>query len=94
MVIPVSDTALHVRWVDGRAEPQCKPNPAYPKGIDLDLSEGAARTCETALPYPAKRIGTYIITCKVCGRKVACTTAGRPDDPRFLKMPCAPMAAA
>ncbi len=79
---------LHVVWIDDNREPQCKPNPAYPKGIDLDCSEGAKHSCQTALPYPARRCGLYVVTCTRCGIKVACTTAGRPDDPRSMKMPC------
>lgn len=80
--------AHKVKWIDGKAEPQCPPNPAYPAGIDLDVSPGATRTCKVDLPYPAKRIGRYEVRCKVCGASVACTTAGRPDDPRSITMPC------
>lgn len=90
----MSNGHFDIRWLDGRAEPQCKPNPAYPDGIDLDVSGGAAHSCETPLPYPAKRIGSYVVTCKVCGTRTACTTAGRPDDPRSLKVPCRAMASA
>jgi len=45
-------------------------------------------TCEVALPYPSKRCGTFIIECATCGLRVACTTAGRPDDPRAARLPC------
>lgn len=45
-------------------------------------------TCETRLPYPAARCGTYVIECSKCGLSVACTTAGRPDDPRLARLPC------
>jgi hypothetical protein len=40
------------------------------------------------LPYPAKRIGHYRIECELCGLRVACTTAGRPDDPRSIRIAC------
>ncbi len=26
--------------------------------------------------------------CKICGYRIAITTAGRPDDPRSVKIPC------
>ena len=77
-----------VEWHDSGHEPQMKPNPAYPKGKPLDLSLGAAVTCTVDLPYPAKRIGHYIAECKICGLRVACTTAGRPDDPISMKLAC------
>ena len=82
------EQALTVKWIDAGKEPRCAPNPAYPSGIDVDMSLGAARTCTVALPYPARRIGRYEITCRKCGSKFACTTAGRPDDPRSAKVPC------
>lgn len=79
-----------ITWVDGEREPQCAPNPAYPKGIDVDMSYGAAQTCYTELPYPARRCGAYHIECGKCGQRIAVTTAGRPDDPRSLKVGCLP----
>lgn len=79
---------MSVEWIDHKREPQCQPNPAYPDGIDLDCSKGAAKTCTVGLPYPAKRCGVYVVKCKKCGLTVAATTAGRPDDPRSIKMPC------
>lgn len=81
-------TGMNITWKDGLPEPQCAPNPAYPKGKDLDVSNGAAATCTTALPYPAKRCGAYIIICPICGLRAACTTAGRADDPRSIKLAC------
>jgi hypothetical protein len=85
---------LVVTWVDAGKEPQVPPNPNYPAGIDLDISEGAAQTCATPLPYPARRIGHYVVECRICGRRVGCTTAGRPDDPRSLTLACKAMATA
>lgn len=77
-----------VTWLDRGREPQCEPNPAFPLGIDLDCSGGAETSCKVSLPYPAKRCGVYFVKCLDCKRTVACTTAGRPDDPRSMKMPC------
>ena len=79
--------ALSVEWKDSGREPQCAPNPAYPVGIDVDLSEGA-ESCSVALPYPAQRCGVYIVECDKCGKRVGVTTAGRPDDPRSVKVGC------
>lgn len=77
-----------VVWHDGGQEPRNPPNPAYPNGIDLDLSQGRADCCTVELPYPARRIGQYRVTCKTCGLVVSCTTAGRLDDPRSLTLTC------
>lgn len=82
------EQAHRVKWIDGKREPQCPPNPAYPTGIDVDGARGAQHSCKVALPYPAKRIGRYEVTCKACGAKVAVTTAGRPDDPRSVTVAC------
>lgn len=77
-----------IRWLDGEREPQCKPNPAFPDGVDIDGARGAQPSCKVELPYPAKRCGTYIIECARCGLRVGCTTAGRPDDPRSITIAC------
>lgn len=81
-------TALQVEWHDLGRAPQCPPNPDYPEGIDIDLAAPGRPVCETALPYPAKRCGFYVVTCSLCGLKVGVTTAGRPDDPRSVKVAC------
>ncbi len=77
-----------IDWVDHHREPQCKPNPDYPDGIDIDVTQGEETTCTVALPYPARRCGLYIVACTLCGYRMALTTAGRPDDPRSVKLPC------
>jgi hypothetical protein len=77
-----------IDWIDHRREPKEKPNPAFPEGIDIDLTHGAKTSCEVALPYPARRCGVYIIACKRCRLKVGITTAGRSDDPRSVKLAC------
>lgn len=90
----MAEQAFTIKWHDGGRMPQVAPNPNYPDGIDLDVSGGADDACCTALPYPAQRIGFYTVECRVCGIRVACTTAGRPDDPRSIKVACKAMAAA
>jgi len=77
-----------IKWIDSGREPRVAPNPTYPNGIDLILAQPGQRTCDTDLPYPAKRCGRYEITCKTCAFRVGITTAGRPDDPRSVKLAC------
>lgn len=79
---------LKVEWLDGEREPKCAPNPAYPNGKDMDVSEGAAKTCYVELPCPAPRCGIYAVECPTCGLRIGLTTAGRPDDPRSVKVAC------
>lgn len=79
---------FHIRWIDSGKWPQVKPNPNYPQGIDISgVSEGETG-CRVALPYPAKRIGAYAVECRLCGYRLSLTTAGRPDDPRSVALPC------
>lgn len=78
---------LKVEWNGTGRRPQCAPNPAYPKGVDIDVAHGQP-SCETALPYPATSIGTYVVRCPRCGSSIAVTAAGRLDDPRSVKIPC------
>lgn len=80
--------ALKAEWHDLGREPKCTPDPNYPDGKDVDVSFGAPATCETTLEHPTPRCGLYIVRCDVCGYSIALTTAGRPDDPRFLKVAC------
>lgn len=81
-----------IEWRDAGHEPQCQPDPAYPNGKDVDfitphLVDGWP-TCKVSLPYPAKRCGVYLVSCEGCGSQVGVTTAGRPDDPRSVVLPC------
>lgn len=82
---------LRVKWFDGGHEPTQKPDPAFPRGTDYDISEGA-QSCVTGLPYPAKRIGRFLIHCRVCNYRMIISTAGRPADPRLIRVPCSAMA--
>lgn len=79
-----------VLWVDRGLEPENPPNPAYPHGIDLRLIKPGHHgpTCKQSLPYPARRIGYFMIECITCGITTVVTTAGRPDDPYSLEMAC------
>jgi hypothetical protein len=77
-----------VKWIDAGREPQCAPDPAFPTGVDIDASRPGEPSCRVELPYPARRCGAYDVTCNICGLRAATTTAGRPDDPRSLTVPC------
>jgi ferredoxin len=83
---------FEVEWIDLGTEPQCQPDPNYPKGKDVVPDMPAdAKACTVKLPYPAKRCGVYVISCSVCALRVGVTTAGRADDPRSIKVPCKPL---
>jgi hypothetical protein len=84
----MSDAQFNIEWIDSGSEPTQKPNPDYPKGIDLDGTRPGQKGCRTPLPYPAKRCGYFIIQCLTCHYRIAVTTAGRPDDPRSVRLPC------
>lgn len=82
-------TDLSVTFLSHNRKPTCAPNPAYPNGMDLDLTNGAKVACLAELPYPAECCGVMIVRCSKCNESVAITTAGRVDDPRTVKLPCA-----
>ncbi len=72
----------------GRGKAQCAPDPRYPDGKDIDISDGAL-ACAIQLPYPAPECGAWVVKCNACERgAIAITAAGRPDDPRLVKIPC------
>jgi hypothetical protein len=71
----------------GRGKAQCPPDPAYPDGIDVDLA-GQHPGCKVEFPHPAPECGLYVAHCTACHRDFVVTTAGRPDDPKSLTVPC------
>lgn len=79
---------LKVTWLDRGFEPTQRPDPNFPDGIDLNATRGGEASCQTALPYPAKRCGYFLVDCSLCGLECVITTAGRPDDPRSVKLAC------
>ena len=86
----VNHGVWEINWVDLGREPREPPNPTYPSGMDISIST-ADPACKRALPYPAKRCGYYAIKCLTCGATAIVTTAGRPDDPRSLRLSCKTM---
>jgi hypothetical protein len=79
---------LKVTFIDSGRYPKCPPDPAYPDGMDLDMSHGAKSTCVSAVPYPSPRCGYLAIKCERCGLAVIVTVAGRPDDVRQVTVGC------
>lgn len=77
-----------IQWIDDGREPKVAPNPDYPDGVDLDISKADEPSCFIKLAYPARRVGRYFIKCKTCGWTGIISTAGRPDDPRSVKVAC------
>lgn len=78
---------MDIRFNSHNRKAQCASNPKYPKGIDIDVSQGK-QACLTQLPYPAPECGIWEVRCPTCGMSVGVTAAGRIDDPRSLKMAC------
>ena len=77
-----------VEWFDAGRGPKCTPDPRYPHGIDVDATQNDEPGCLVLLPYPAARCGFYMLRCHMCEQSTIVTTAGRPDDPRSVKLPC------
>lgn len=77
-----------IAFITSGRQPSCPANPDYPLGIDLDVSEGATKTCKASLPYPAQCCGVWVVKCLDCGYIAAVTAAGRVDDPRTVTVAC------
>ena len=84
----MNDTHTIEFFPSGRGKARCAPNPMYPEGIEIDVSDAAAASCTVELPYPAQECGHYLVRCRLCKFSVAITAAGRPDDPTKVTMPC------
>lgn len=82
-----SPSGMKVEWLSDGRTAKCAPNPAYPEGVDVDAAEGRTG-CTVALPYPAPSCGMWFVECPVCGHTTLVTAAGRPDDPRSVRVPC------
>jgi hypothetical protein len=64
-------------------------NLAYQDGVDIDFSAGRD-ACDLAIDYPAPCVGAWFVSCALCGMFCILTAAGRPDDPRSVRLPCMP----
>ena len=81
---------FELEWISQGLKSSEPPNPSYPLGIKLDVSNGARNVCILPMPYPAPCVGVYSIKCTLCGITLGCTAAGRPDDAVQIKIPCVP----
>jgi hypothetical protein len=64
-----------------------RPESRLPDGCHIDTAEGQTGCC-VDLPYPAPECGPWTVRCAACGMSAAISAAGRPDDPRSVRMPC------
>ena len=84
---------LEIHWIDRGRKATQPSDPAYPKGKDIDATNGA-KSCLAVLACPAPRgkedrqCGLWAIKCRRCGTMNIITTAGRADDPRSVRLPC------
>lgn len=78
---------MKVKFIDSGRYPKCEPDPDYPDGRDIDISKGGP-SCKVDLPYPAPRCGLMEVTCEECRSIFFFTVAGRPDDPKTVRVPC------
>lgn len=80
---------IDVTFIDSGREPTEKPDPKYPEGQHVNLTEHALQpSCCRNVPYPAPRCGQYVVHCRGCGYRAIVTVAGRADDPRTVQIPC------
>lgn len=70
------------------SKPQHPSNPEYPNGVDVDLAGDHLMRCSALLPRMPGKLGVYEIRCTHCELSLALTSAGRPDDPRLVRVPC------
>lgn len=77
-----------IKFLSHGRKAECPPDPKYPNGMVVDVARGKKQSCAVDLPYPAECIGAWIMKCKTCGRSVAITAAGRPDDPKAVVVDC------
>jgi hypothetical protein len=81
-------TRHSVTWCSHDRKARCAPDPDFPDGKDIDVAGKAASACQVALPYPAACCGVWLITYTECGLNVGVTAAGRPDDPKTVRIAC------
>lgn len=79
---------LTAKWIDRGREPQCAPDPDFPYGRFIDATHGQTPFCERALDCPTPRCGYWLVVCDRCKFSIVITTAGRPDDPCKIRVPC------
>jgi hypothetical protein len=78
---------LKAHWISRGRSAQNEPDPAFPDGIEVDMSRGL-KHCALKLDYPAPHVGSWLVTCAKCEQRILVTAAGRRDDPRLIKLAC------
>lgn len=78
---------LSASWIGTGRKAEHPPNPNFPDGVVIDGARGRAG-CWLNLAYPAPEVGQWLIRCATCGASCVVTAAGRPDDPRKIRIPC------
>lgn len=81
------ENAIIVTWLTKNRKAQCPPDANFPNGKDIDIA-GDFPSCQVDIPYPAPECGTWIVKCAACGLSIGVTAAGRPDDPKSIKIAC------
>jgi hypothetical protein len=85
----MTEQPFSVEWLSRNRKAQCPPNPAYPNGKDVSCPIAPGQpSCQAPIPYPASECGVWVVRCLICKASVGVTAAGRPDDPRSVRMPC------
>ena len=83
-----ADARFWARWVDQERVSTYPADPAYPHGAAIDVALDAAHACRLALPSPTVGCGLWVIKCRRCHYALCVGTAGRPDDPCSVRIPC------
>ncbi len=84
-----NEMTIEVTFVDSGRVAREKPDPAFPNGKPVNCATNAlVKTCTRNLPYPAPRVGSYLIRCLRCDWRGVISVAGRPDDPNMVTIQC------
>ena len=63
---------LRVEFLDSVRLPARPPDPACPRGVDVDSSEGRLPACWVRLPK-FSHTGLFVVACDTCGQRAAIT---------------------
>jgi hypothetical protein len=77
---------IEISWLSRHRKAQTAADPNHPNGRDIDGGQRPA--CKVELQYPAECVGLYYVECLDCKSNMLITTAGRPDDPKTVMLPC------
>lgn len=75
-------------YANGRGKARCAPDPKYPDGMIIDAAKPGEQACAVDIPYPAPECGQFLVYCETCRMSMIITAAGRPDDPKSVRIPC------